>query len=191
MSKAITYVLLCLTLVLPLSVWSQQTDSTGSGANTTEDSKETVETDRFKDWALRCRTNSESGLKSCTLFQRLVVNDSKQVALNTSIGFLRAEDTGNVVPVAVFTIPLGVYLLDGATLQVDKTEPVKLDIERCYPRGCQAGLVLTDEFVARFKAGSNAVMTIKQSRDEPVELAISLSGFSAGYKALIEATPIE
>lgn len=145
-----------------------------------------VTTSRFRDWALSCRSDAESGAKQCSMFQRLVVEQSKQVALNVAIGFLN-NDQGERVPVAIFTFPLGIWLPGGMAMQVDEGEPVQLAIERCFRRGCQTGLALNDELVAQFKAGSSAKVTIRQSREENIDLTVSLSGFSAAYQALTDS----
>src|SRR5690606_38938713 len=44
-----------------------------------------VTTERFRDWALRCQ--SEGDRRQCSIFQRLVVQETNQVALNLVIGF--------------------------------------------------------------------------------------------------------
>lgn len=142
-----------------------------------------VSTERYRDWALTCRTNAESGQRQCSMFQRLVVQDTNQVALNVAIGFLQSEE-GARVPVAVFTFPLGIFLPAGAELQVDDTEPTQLQIERCFQRGCQSGLALDDKRLAQFRAGSSANVTVMQSREQSIDLTVSLSGFSAAFDAL-------
>ncbi|KAA3622725.1 MAG: invasion associated locus B family protein [Proteobacteria bacterium] len=142
-----------------------------------------VTTSRFRDWALRCRTDAESGDTQCTMFQRLVVQETNRVALNVAIGFLQNEQ-GEPVPVAVFTFPLGIWLPGGMVLQVDEGEQVPMAIERCFRRGCQTGLALNDDLIGQFKAGNQAKVTIKQSREEDIDLTVSLNGFSAGFNAL-------
>lgn len=144
-----------------------------------------VTTERYRDWALSCRT--DDGVRRCSMFQRLVVQDSNQVALNIAIGFLE-NDEGNRVPVAILTFPLGIYLPGGAVLQVDETEPAQLQIERCFRRGCQSGLALDDKRIAQFRAGSTANVRIMQSREQAINLNVSLSGFSAAFNALQAST---
>jgi invasion protein IalB len=146
-----------------------------------------VVTERFRDWALSCRGNSQGGASQCSLFQRLVVQDTDQIALNVAIGFLRNEE-GQQVPVAIFTFPLGIFLPGGVEMQVDSAEPRQLQIERCFQRGCQLGITLDDQLIAQFKAGSTTYMRVMQTREEGIELTVSLSGFSAGYNALVEST---
>ncbi len=141
-----------------------------------------VTTERYKDWALSCR-QGENSVRRCSMFQRLVVQDSNQVALNVAIGFLE-NDEGNRVPVAILTFPLGIYLPGGAELQVDETEPTRLQIERCFRRGCQSGMALDDKHLAQFRAGSTARVRIMQSREQAIDLDVSLSGFSAAFNAL-------
>ncbi len=147
-----------------------------SGAERSE-----VTTERFRDWALRCQSEGER--RQCSIFQRLVVQETNQVALNLVIGFGQDVE-GKQVPIAVFTFPLGIYLPAGAAFRVDEGEPQRMQIERCFNRGCQSAVALDPAQLETFKAGREAIVTIGQDREQAVDLRVSLSGFSAAYDAL-------
>jgi invasion protein IalB len=177
--------LLALVSLLVISTVAHgQSDSASSGASTQGNDPD-VTTSRFRDWAVSCRTNPELNTRQCTMFQRLVVEETNQVALNLSIGTLR-DDQNQPILVAIFTVPLGIWLPGGLELQVDALESVRLPIERCFPRGCQTGVAVSDELLAQFRAGNRARVTVKQAEDQDVDLAVSLAGFSAAFNALTE-----
>ncbi len=171
-------------VALSLSAWASAQTGADSEAAPSGEQNPDITTERYKDWALSCRTDQASGDRQCSMFQRLVIQETNQVALNVAIGFLRSED-GNRVPVAIFTFPLGIFLPGGAEIQVDDAEPFRLQIERCFRRGCQSGVALDDAHLAQFRAGSQANVKIMQDRGQAVDLTVSLSGFSAAYNALI------
>jgi len=158
--------------------------STTFAQETSNAERSEVTTERFRDWALRCQ--SEGDRRQCSIFQRLVVQETNQVALNLVIGFGQDVE-GKQVPIAVFTFPLGIYLPAGAAIRVDEGEPVRLEIERCINRGCQSAVALEPAQLEAFKAGREAIVTIGQDREQAVDLRVSLSGFSAAYDALTAA----
>jgi invasion protein IalB len=168
----------CLATVSALA----QTESQEPAATT----EPKVTTTNYRDWALSCRENPETGVDDCSMFQRLVIQETNQIALNFALGFLPNAQQQRV-PVAVLTFPLGIYLPGGAEMQIDSAEPIRLQIERCFRRGCQSGFAIDDALLAQLKAGSKATVKILQSREEEIDLTISLSGFSAAFAALQES----
>ncbi len=180
---------LLLVLAVSLLAGTAQAQSTPSAPSTEgqgQGQAPNVTTTRFKNWAMSCRDGEEGGPRQCSIFQRLVVQDTEQVALNIAVGYLRGNQGGQT-PVAILTFPLGIYLPGGARLQVDSTEPLELPIERCFRRGCQTGFAFDEQRIAQFKAGSTASVKIMQARDQEIDLTVSLSGFSAAFAALAES----
>lgn len=172
------FVLLVAVASLSSTALSAQAQAQEQGTGKSE-----VTTERFKDWALRCRSQGEGGSRQCSIFQRLIVEETKQLALNVAIGY-GTDTEGKRMPIAIFTFPLGIFLPAGAVLKVDDGESARMPIERCFDRGCQCALVLEQKWIERFKAGSTASVTIRQERDEEIPLTVSLSGFSAAFNAL-------
>lgn len=182
MINKLVFLLFCAVVISAPS--HAQTDVAVPGAAVQGDNPD-VTTNRFRDWAVSCRTDQESSARQCTMFQRLVVEETNQVALNLSIGTLR-DDENRPILVAIFTVPLGIWLPGGLEMQVDELEAMRLPIERCFPRGCQTGVVVSDELLAQFRAGNAARVTVRQAEDQDIDLDVSLSGFSAAFNALTE-----
>ena len=134
--------------------------------------------DRHKDWNVRCEKPAETVPEKCFIYQTLVNQDDKPV-LQVTIGYLGENNQ----PVAVFTLPLGVSLRAGVDVKVDQQDLFRIPYERCAPNGCIAGIQLTDQHIARLKAGSKGQVLVHDGRRQ-IPLEISLSGFTAGFNVL-------
>ncbi len=149
-----------------------------------------IETRRFDDWELVCRTpDTENGnaaqemaSQGCRISQRLAIAESGEtVFLLTG---LPGDDAGSFV--AIVSVPLRGYLAPGIELRVDSREPVRILYETCDPSGCHAGFPLEGAVLQAFRAGMTARFRVWTARDEPVDLDISLIGFTAAFEALRE-----
>lgn len=155
-----------------------------------------VETRRFDDWELVCRTaesqdagadageasQAQGASQDCRISQRLAVAGSGQtVFLLTG---LPGDAPGSYV--AIVSVPLRGYLAPGIELRVDERAPVGILYETCDPSGCHAGFPLEGAILQAFRAGLTARFRVWTARDEPVDLDISLIGFTAAFEALRE-----
>lgn len=135
---------------------------------------------RFKDWTVGCDKVEDSDKTRCFIYQTVVNNENDKPVLQMAIGYL----PDNNKPAAILTVPLGVALPPGMGLRIDGGELLKFEYERCVPKGCIAGLPLTNELIAQFKRGSKAQVLIHDGR-QAVPLPISLQGFTKGFNALV------
>ncbi|RME35726.1 MAG: invasion associated locus B family protein [Gammaproteobacteria bacterium] len=134
----------------------------------------------FKNWTVRCEKAKEAETETCYIFQNLVLKEGGQRVLHIAVGYLPQREE----PVALLTLPLGISLPPGGTLQVDDNEPVRFQIERCEPNGCRAGLILKPELLEQFRKGMNAQVTFHDAARRPVSVPVSLQGFTAGLASL-------
>jgi len=168
-------------------------------AFTPEPAQAAVETQRFDDWELVCRSaeaqdagadadeaaQAKGGSRDCRISQRLAVAESGQtVFLLTG---LPGDAPGSHV--AIVSVPLRGYLAPGIELRIDERAPVGILYETCDPSGCHAGFPLEGEILQAFRAGLRARFRVWTARDEPVDLDISLIGFTAAFEALRERGP--
>jgi len=139
---------------------------------------------KYKDWALRCVEDEVGKQGRCRLFQRLILEENKRVVLQAMIVLPKnVTDPAN----AVFVLPLGLHLPSGIKLRVDSGEVSDLQVERCFPQGCTARILLDRKMLASFKEGNIATVIVRERPTQDVNLRVSLAGFSAGYKALLKA----
>ena len=75
------------------------------------------------------------------------------------------------------------------TMSIDDATPRRYPFTFCAPIGCVSRIGLTAADVGTFKLGNQAVISIVPlgAPDQRVNLAMSLSGFTAGYEAVLEA----
>lgn len=136
--------------------------------------------EQFQDWVKECEMiNDENGksIEICQISQTLIDQENNQPMLKIAIGYVPDKKQ----PVAVITLPLGVFLPPGIELQIDgKGKVGRLPINTCLPSGCQAGVQLDDNFVSRMKKGNKMTITFGNPQGQGVAAPISLSGFTAG-----------
>ena len=139
----------------------------------------TFTTEEFGDWELRC-TADES---ECFLYQ-LVLNPAGDPVSEISIIALPAG--GEAVTGATVVTPLGTLLPAALSFQIDSGPVQKFPFSWCLRSGCFARFGLPAQGLSSLKAGSKATMSLRalDIPDQPIELDVSLSGFTAGYNAM-------
>jgi invasion protein IalB len=138
-------------------------------------------TEEFGAWELRCTADN----KECFLYQ-LITNDAGDPVSEISIIALPAG--GEAVTGATVVTPLGTLLPAGITFRVDSGEPRQYPFSWCLRSGCFSRFGLPAQGLASLKAGSVAHMRLAaiDIPEQPIDLEISLSGFTAAYNALVE-----
>jgi len=134
----------------------------------------------FDDWKIGCEKKPDSEEKICHLQQLITEGEKKNPILMVAVGYLPGRDA----PTIIITLPLGVLLPPGLTLQVDENEAIAFPFEVCDPVGCRAGIELKDDLLKQFKTGNKAKLTFASMQRKPIGVPISLSGFTAGIKSL-------
>ena len=132
----------------------------------------------FGDWQLHCAVN-QALVEECFIGQAVDEQESGQRALTAMV--FKAPEGANVLRLMV---PLGVLLLAGVNVAIDGANVGDVEYIACFPDGCMTEVALNDEVLGRFKAGSEAVVTIFDLGERPVPLPVSLSGFTAAFGAL-------
>ncbi len=134
----------------------------------------------YENWTVRCEVPKDGKQEQCFIFQNLVLKEGGQRVLHMAIGYIPGRDE----PVALITMPLGISLPPGGRIVIDDGEPIRFQIERCEPVGCRAGLTLKDKLLTAFKKGLKATITFMDGSRRPIDVPLSLKGFTAGLKAL-------
>lgn len=128
----------------------------------------------FGDWRVRC--NSATGAPAkCQMFQNVVVKDSGQPILQAVVGYIDEVET----PVGVITLPLGIYLPPGLTMQVDKGQTYELAFEVCGRKGCRVRFSIDDTLLGTLKRGNAAEIAFFSASRKPIRVPVSLKGFTA------------
>lgn len=135
--------------------------------------------DTFGDWDVRCSEDESE----CALHQ-LGLDEQENPVIEFSL--FRAPEGEEAAALVNILSPLGTFLPGGVTLQVDSGEKRQYGFTFCTAIGCIAQIALTDETVASMRRGRSAKLTLASvtAPDEPVEITLSLMGFTDGFNAL-------
>lgn len=137
------------------------------------------------DWTLRCM-KTETGADPCELYQLLKDAENSPVAEASVIPM----SGGKVEAVVTFVAPLETDLSIGLGLQVDAGQEARYPFMLCARVGCISRIGLEPaqlDPLKRGKAATVSVLPFGMPKEEMVKLPLSLSGFTAGMTALIEA----
>jgi invasion protein IalB len=141
----------------------------------------------FELWEQRCE-KTEDGKDPCQLFQLLKDADGNAVS-EFSIFPLPAG--GQAAAGATVVVPLETLLTSQLTIAID-TAPAKLyPFTFCTQIGCIARVGFTADEITQLKKGAKATVTLvpAASPETPVNLDISLKGFTAGFDAVVATLP--
>ena len=164
------------------------TDQSGLSLGTAEGEiaiGQTYIREEFGAWQLRC-VRTEDGKDPCQLYQLLKDGEGNSVA---EFNIFPLPEGQQAVAGANVITPLETLLTANLRLAVDGGQAKRYPYSFCSQVGCFARIGLTAEEVALFRKGASATVTIVPAAapDDTVGLSLSLSGFTAGFNALVEA----
>ena len=164
------------------------TDQSGLSLGTVEGEiaiGQTYVREEFSSWQLRC-VRTENGKDPCQLYQLLSDGDGNSVA---EFNIFPLPEGQQAVAGANVITPLETLLTASLRLAVDGGQPKRYPYSFCSQIGCFSRIGLTGEEIALFRKGAAATITIVPAAapDETVDLGLSLTGFTAGFNALVEA----
>lgn len=141
--------------------------------------------EEFGDWQQRC-VRTEEGADPCQLYQLLRDKSGNAVA---EMSVFPLPPGREAAAGATVITPLETLLTRNLRLSVDGGQVKRYPFDFCAQQGCFARIGLTASEVSQFKRGAEAQLTIVPAAapDQEIDLAISLSGFTAGYDATVEA----
>lgn len=137
------------------------------------------------DWQLRC-VRAAGDAEICQLYQLLRDADGNSVA---EFNLFPLPDSGQAVAGANIVTPLETLLTANLRLAVDGGQNKVYPYSFCSQVGCFARIGLTAPEVDSFRKGASARVTIVPAAapDDTVVLTLSLSGFTAGFNALLDS----
>ena len=93
-------------------------------------------------------------------------------------------DGVKVAAVADIITPLGVLLEFGLRLKIDDGEERGAPFRICQQHGCLVREPLSTEVIASLKRGNNASVTVAAEGAGPIDINISLKGFTKAFDSL-------
>ncbi len=146
-----------------------------------------VEVTEHGDWEVGCMP----GTPNCEMQQVAMDDQGNPVIL---VRVVRLPSDAEALALAVFNTPLGTLLPPGIGFQIDQGEQVSLPFEWCVQEGCVVRLGLREEDVTALKRGGGVRLQVASiaAPTSPVNLTLSLSGFTAAYDMLpVPETPVQ
>jgi len=135
------------------------------------------------DWTLACEKAAE-GPDTCRVVQE-VANSSGGMLARVSIRNFTDPSRG-IAAAATVLVPLGIDLNEGLQMQIDQNPPRRYRLAYCDRSGCIAQLGFTLQELGWLKSGQKAMLYVRpHGTDSLVPIAVSLSGITAGYDALV------
>ncbi|SOB97974.1 invasion protein IalB [Rhodobacter sp. JA431] len=182
--------LIAMGLAAPMA-WAQDTAAPEAPAAATEATPpaaavegpgSTYVKETFDDWQVQC-LRTETGNDPCEMFQLLKDGDGNGTA---AISIMALPEGEEAVAGATITTPLETLLTQGVKLKIDAQNPIQLPFNVCSQGGCFSNVFLKAQDIDLFKKGNKIAMTIipAAAPDKPVELTISLKGFTAAFDGL-------
>lgn len=131
------------------------------------------------DWTIRCPSDGQS----CYMVSLGRDLDGAAIVEMSLVKFPPGKPAAAG---ATMVVPLGTALQQGVVLQVDSGDRLRFAYDFCAPAGCVANLALTPDLIAAMQAGTRARITVVPAShpDQTKTVGVSLSGFTAAYKAL-------
>jgi len=152
----------------------------GTALAQTQAQSEPTSVEVFGDWRVECRPNPAGDQDICLMIQTITGGAENRPLAQMAVGLAGLERQR----IAVFTVPLGVYLPAGINLSVDGESLGKVTFRHCTVNGCQTELPLVDDVLAKFKGGSEGQILFLDARGKKVPVPISLKGFTAASDSL-------
>lgn len=137
------------------------------------------------DWEVHC-LRTEDGKDPCEMFQLLKDADGNKVA---SMSVMAISGEAETVAGATIATPLDTLLAPGLRLQIDATDPANIPFNHCDKANCYVNFAIAPAELERLKKGSQIKMAVVPlfAPDKPVEVTISLKGFTAAYEQVAKS----
>ena len=131
------------------------------------------------DWEVRCEPDGDN----CFLYQLARDANDSPVA---EISIVKLPAGQEAAAGATVVTPLGTFLVPGLGMQVDSGPARQYEFAFCTQVGCFARFGLTTESINAMKRGRAATLRVAavQAPERPIDLRVSLTGFTAGFDAL-------
>lgn len=135
------------------------------------------------EWTTRC-IRTDQGKDPCELYQLMKDGQGNSVAEMTLIPL----KNGEIAAGATLIAPLETDLIQGLGLGIDNAQPRAYPFSFCAPVGCISRMGFTAAELAALKRGNTAKVSLRPfgaNSEEPIQLQLSLSGFTAAFDELL------
>jgi len=142
----------------------------------------TSTTATYNDWTVRCRIvvgNDKKTIKICEMIHVVSLKKNKQVIAQIAIGRLPKAKLTKIV----FQLPIGVWLRDKLTFNLDGKTVMSTTYLACQANSCLADAEMTKGLLNQIKSAKVATLGFSDASRRKNILPISLKGFQGAYQA--------
>jgi invasion protein IalB len=159
--------------------------STGTPVQEGPQVGDTYTAETFQAWEVRC-IKANGGKDPCQLYQLLRDDEGNSVA---EFSLFNLPEGGEAAAGATIITPLETLLTAQLRIGVDGGKGKLYPYSFCNAIGCFSRVGFTAADIDQFRKGNAAQVTIVPAAapDETVDLTVSLSGFTAGWNAVVAA----
>ena len=132
----------------------------------------------YDSWEVRCVAETD-----CVMTQLHRRSEQSADAVFTIVKSdgLAGTDGQTFEAFAEIVVPLGVYLPGGLGLKGDDQPAKAAPFERCIDEGCVVRAPISATMLGNLKAGATVNIVIFGGPEQPVQIPMSLAGFTAAY----------
>ncbi len=142
----------------------------------------------YQDWTVNCANPTipadpkaaPAGAPVCEMVQSFMEKDNHRLVARIAIGRPKAGADMRLVILA----PVGVWLPDGASLNVSDKVQAKAPFLRCSPAACFAEIDAKKDFLEGAKTAEKMTLVFSGGANQPVTMNVSTKGFAAALAAL-------
>lgn len=137
--------------------------------------------DTFQDWTLTCFPTDNGEV--CNLSQAFVQQDSGRAIMRAFVRKLPGAENA----IMILTVPLGVDLRKGASLQVTEDQFInKLTYTMCLQDGCRLQFQLTTEALDIMRTADQGRLIFgRPNQEQNIGIPISFKGFAEAYASFL------
>ncbi|MDJ0929834.1 invasion associated locus B family protein [Breoghania sp.] len=129
-------------------------------------------------WTKVCNTDPKSQKKICMTLQNKAT-DTGQLLAQVAIREIEGEDRKSMAVI----VPPGMLLQPGLRVQIDGGQQKAGKYNICFSNGCVSEFLIDDAFISALKKGNNLVLTTLNQQNKPVQLELTLIGFTKVYES--------
>ena len=172
--KLTRYLLVAMTSMLPA------TTAIAQGA--LEMTGPTSLSETYDAWTVQCanQQQGDSSQRICQMSQELLQQKTRQRVLTFAIGMTTEGSKATLV------LPFGLLLSEGVRVQIAEEEVLQGAYRTCLPTGCLAEIEFPKAAIEKFESAEAASVLMTANSGQPVKTDISLKGFSAAYRRLVD-----
>jgi len=124
-------------------------------------------------WLVSCNNQNDPGRLMCEMAQSIVLTEGNQRVATAAF----VKSAGEEELMAVFTLPIGLFLPAGLKLAVDEIELGEFEFQSCDTQGCYAMGNAEESWPQTLVEGTDLRLTIESEDRQTVDFTFPLEGF--------------